>query len=125
LDVNGTAAVDASVEGISTYTNTGAAYTIPDTSVNLRRLTLNSNTTVTLPAFTSPSGKIWSVTIFVKQDATGARTLTWAAPAGDSIKWDQAVTPSYATAANKITIYQFIKPSDETVWYGSMTWREN
>jgi hypothetical protein len=126
LDVNGTAAVNSSVESASSYVNSTAAYTILDSSVNIRRITLSANTTITLPAFATLTGKVWTLTVFVKQDATGSRTLAWTPPAGDSILWDQsAVAPVPASAATKITIYQFTKPADETTWYGSLVWKQN
>ncbi|KYG67323.1 hypothetical protein AZI86_10015 [Bdellovibrio bacteriovorus] len=126
LDVNGAAAVNSSFEGVSAYTNTGASYTIPDTSVNIRRLTLSSATSaIRLPAMTSPPGKMYSLTLFVKQDGTGNRALSILTASGDSVKWDSNVAPTIATASGSITILQFIKAADETVWYGSMVWKEN
>lgn len=125
LDVSGDVAVNSSYEGISTYVNSSTAYTIPDTSLNIRRITLTANTTITLPAFTSPSAKVFTITIFLKQDATGSRTVTFAGNASDTIKWDTGTAPTISTTANKISIIQLTKPSDETVWYGSMAWREN
>ncbi len=109
---------------MNAFVNSTATYTVPNTSVNIRRITLTADATITLAAFTT-TGKVWTLTIFVKQDATGSRTLTWAAPGGDSIKWDGGSAPPYSSGANKTTIYQFIKSADDTVWYGSMTWRED
>jgi hypothetical protein len=126
LDVAGTAAVNASIESASTYVNSTATYTIPDATVNIRRITLTANTTITLPAFTTPAGKVWTLTVMVKQDGTGSRTLAWAVPGGDSILWDQSASaPAPASAASKISIYQFTKMSDETTWYASMVWKQN
>jgi hypothetical protein len=126
LDVNGTSSTGASIETVTSYTNSGSAYTIPDANSNIRRITLSANTTITLPSFATPSGKVWTLTVMVKQDGTGNRTLAWAAPAGDSIMWDQSATaPAPNTSASKIAIYQFTKPSDETTWYASMVWKQN
>lgn len=125
LDVAGTIAVNASAETASAYTDSGTAFTIPDASVNIRRITLTGNTTITLPSFTSPPGKVWTLTVFVKQDGTGNRTLAWGSGT-DSILWDQSASaPAPASAIGKITIYQFTKPSDETTWYASMVWKQN
>lgn len=125
LEVAGTAAVNASTEGASAYTNTGTAYTIPDAAFNIRRLTLNGNATVTLPTYTS-TAKVWTVTVMVKQDSTGGRTLAFAAPSGDTILWDSGASmPAHQTTLNKTTIYQFTKPGDETTWYASMVWKQN
>jgi hypothetical protein len=126
LDVNGTATVGASTESTSAWISSGAAYTIPNTTLNIQRISLNSNTTLTLPAFTTPANKVWTLTVIVKQDATGGRTLAWAAPGTDSILWDQSATaPAAASGASKTTIYQFTKVSNDTVWYGSQVWKQN
>lgn len=125
LDVNGVATVNASTESIASYTNSGVAYTIPDAGTNLRRITLTGNATVTLPTY-NQFGKVWTLTVIVKQDGTGSRTLTWALPGSDSILWDQSASaPPPNPTANKITIYQFTKPGDELVWYGSVVWKQN
>jgi hypothetical protein len=126
LDVNGTSATNASIESATSYTNSGAAYTIPDANSNIRRITLSANTTITLPSFATPTGKVWTLTVMVKQDGTGSKTLAWGVPSGDSILWDQSASgPTPNTTASKITIYQFTKPSDETTWYASMVWKQN
>ena len=126
LDVLGTASVASSVESASSYVSSSTAYTIPDATTNIRRITLTDNATITLPAFASLTGKVWTITVMIKQDATGGRTLTWAVPGGDSILWDQSATaPAPSSGASKTTIYQFTKPADETTWYGSMVWKQN
>jgi hypothetical protein len=125
LDVDGTARVLASYEGAAAVATTSTAYTIPDLTRNIRRLTLDDNTTITLPVTTSiPTDAVYSVTIKVKQDATGSRTLAWASGA-NSIKWDNGSAPAPASGANEETIYQFMIIGGETTWYGSMVWKEN
>jgi hypothetical protein len=125
LHVNGAISLQSSLEGISTPTNTGVSYAIPDTSLNVRRLTLTGNTTITLPTFSPTAVNVYSLTLFIKQDATGGRSVTWAASGADVIKWDAGSAPVISTSPNFTSIIQFTKASDEAVWYGSMTWREN
>lgn len=125
LDVNGTVTMHASTETISNYTNSTASYTIPDASINIRRITVNANTTINLPAFTSVAPKVYTLTVFVKQDAVGNRSVNFAGNGTDVIKWDSGVAPLTSTGASKITILQFTKPSDEGVWYGSKVWQED
>jgi trimeric autotransporter adhesin len=125
LDVSGAAAVQSSFEGISGYENSGAAVTIPDTSRNIRRITLTNSATITLPAFTAPAGSMYTLTIFLKQDGTGGRGISVAGSGGDTIKWDSGSAPTISATAGKITILQLIKASDESVWYGSLSWRED
>ncbi len=126
LDVNGTAGVGSTYEGMASYVNSSTAYTIPNTSLTVYRITLTGNSTITLPAFTTAStAKIYSMTIFLKQDGTGFRTIAWAQNGSDTIKWDTGTAPTISPTAGKITIIQLMKPSDETVWYGSMVWKED
>lgn len=123
LDVNGDLAVNSSYESASAYVNSTTTYAIPDTQANIRRITLTGNATITLPAFTAPIGKMYTLTLFLKQDATGSRTVSFAGNGGDTILWDSNTTPTIASTAGKITIVQFTKASDETVWYASLVWK--
>lgn len=125
LSVNGSTQVNSSFEGVSSYVNSGAAYTIPDTSVNVRRITLTADATITLPSMTSPAASVFTMTVFLKQDATGGRFYSFAGSGVDVVKWDSGVAPTISPTAGKLTILQFTKISDEAVWYGSMVWREN
>lgn len=124
LEVNGTFSARSQVDVTTAYQNSGNAFTITGSGDNIVRLTLNDNTTVTLPTFTA-ANKVFTLTIKVKQDGTGGRTLAWDAGA-NTIKWDQSGTaPAPNSTLNKETIYQFTKFGDESVWYASMVWREN
>jgi hypothetical protein len=125
LDVAGTASFGSTLENTSAYVNSGAAYTIPDTSLNIRRFNVTADTTITLPAFTSTGTRVYNLTVFLKQDATGGRSVTFAGNGSDTIKWDSGMAPPISATAGQITIIQLMKTSDENVWYGSMTWREN
>lgn len=125
LDVNGSLFVRSSFEGTSASTDSTASYTIPNTSVNVRRINLTANSTITLPAFAAPAGAVYTVTVVLKQDATGGWTATFAGNGGDTVKWDSGVAPTISSGIGKTTIVQFTKFSDEAVWYGSMVWRED
>jgi hypothetical protein len=118
---------DSVAERAPAAVNSSTSYVIPDSSLAVRRITMTANTTITLPAF-SPAGNpyAFSLTVVVTQDASGGRTLAWAANGADVIRWDSSASaPAPATAANKETIYQFVKFSDSSIWYGSMVWKEN
>ena len=123
LDINGDISVNSSYESASAYVNSSTAYTVPDTQANIRRITLTANTTLTLPAFTSPSTKVYTLTIFLKQDAIGSHTVSFEGDGADTIIWDANTAPTIASTSNKITILQFTKVSDESVWYASMVWK--
>jgi hypothetical protein len=109
-------------EDAKSYRNSATAITV-DSDRNTQRITLNGNATVTLPS--SMPGVTESVKSFVlvfKQDATGSRTMTLAAPAGETLVFNNSATqPPIATAANKITIYVCTKFDGDTNWYVSQS----
>ena len=126
LDVSGAVKVAGTFEEAVADTNTGASYSIPDTTKNVRRLTLNSNTAVTLPDIGNiPADTVYTLTMKIKQDGTGSRTLDWAADTGESIKWDGGTEAEPASSAGEESIYQFTVIGGETVWYASIVWRED
>lgn len=99
--------------------------TIPDLTRNVRRITLNGNTTLTLPTIgTLATDQAFTLTVRVVQDATGSRTLAWAGN-GNTIKWDTGTAGAPAAGIGETTIYQFLIIGGETTWYASMVWREN
>ena len=62
--------------------------------------------------FTTPTTGT-SVTLMIRQDATGSRTITW----GTSYKWPGGAAPVLSTGAGKRDVFSFI--SDGTNLYGS------
>jgi len=89
--------------------NTSTAYTIDNTNGTLQILTLTGNCTFTFP--TATAGK--SFTLFLKQDATGSRTVTWPA----SVKWPGGTAPTITATASKGDKYVFT--ADGSSWAGS------
>jgi hypothetical protein len=89
--------------------NTSTAYTIDNTNGTLQILTLTGNCTFTFP--TATAGK--SFTMFLKQDATGSRTVTWPA----SVKWPGGTAPTITATASKADKYVFT--ADGSSWVGS------
>lgn len=124
LDVVGTVAINASHERAIASVNSGASYSIPDITQNIRQIVLNDNTTLTLPSVASlPSLATYTLTLVLIQDATGGRTVTWAG-GGNSIKWDSGSAPTIASGANEETIVQLMFIGGKAHWYGSMVWKE-
>ena len=70
-------------------------------------ITLGGNVTVTMP--TATSGK--SFIMFLKQDATGSRTVTWS-----TVKWAGGTAPTITSTASRQDILSFF--ADGTNWYG-------
>ena len=65
-------------EVVSTIGNTGSAVTVNTTSGNLASLTLNAPiVAITLNPAGLVSGRSFSITLILKQDATGTRTIDW------------------------------------------------
>jgi len=70
-------------------------------------ITLGGNVTITMP--TAVSGK--SFIMYLKQDATGSRTVTWS-----TVKWAGGTAPTITSTASRQDILSFF--ADGTNWYG-------
>ena len=99
-------------ETVSTASATGAT-TLNLNNGNVFNLTLTGNATFTVSNATS--GRACSFTIYLKQDATGSRTVTW--PSGT--KWSGGA-PTLSTAANAVDIVVLESLDGGTTWYGSL-----
>ena len=126
IDFDNNKVTDVTLENfqeiIASNTSVTGAQTIPDATNNVR-YTLVGDTTVTLPDTDElPAGTARSVTIFVKQDATGGRTFTLAAPGGYTIKYNSSSTqPAVNASANKETIYTALLVKGSTTIYVSLS----
>ena len=87
--------------------NSSTAITLALTNGTVQIITLTGNATITMP--TAVSGK--SFIMFLKQDATGSRTVTWS-----TVKWPGGTAPTITSTASRQDIYSFF--SDGTNWYG-------
>ena len=107
-------------------TNSGSTQTVPSNS-GVVRYTLTGNLTLTLPSsmpLNAAASK--SIIVYVKQDATGGRTLTFAAPSGESVIFNNSASaPTAVTGATKVSIYTCIKFDGDTRWYVSQGFIEN
>lgn len=87
--------------------NSSTAITLALTNGTVQIITLTANATITMP--TATSGK--SFIVYLKQDATGSRTVTWS-----TVKWSGGTAPTITSTASKMDIYSFF--ADGTNWYG-------
>jgi hypothetical protein len=87
--------------------NSSTAITLALTNGTVQIITLTGNATITMP--TATSGK--SFILFLKQDATGSRTVTWS-----TVKWPGGTAPTITSTASTQDIYSFF--ADGTNWYG-------
>ncbi|HET9412216.1 MAG TPA: hypothetical protein VFO38_05215 [Candidatus Saccharimonadales bacterium] len=93
--------------------NSGTAITLNLANGNVQKLTLTGNCTITL---TSPaSGAYRSLLLYIFQDGTGSRTITWPG----SVKWGTAGAPTLSTAATKMDKILLDTVDGGTNWYGS------
>jgi hypothetical protein len=88
--------------------NSSTAITLALTNGTVQIITLTGNATITMP--TATSGK--SFIMFLKQDATGSRTVTWS-----TVKWPAGTAPTITSTASKQDIFSFF--ADGTNWYGA------
>ena len=93
--------------------NSGTSATLNLANGNVQKLTLTGNCTITL---TSPaSGAFRSLLLYVFQDGTGSRTITWPA----SVKWGTAGAPTLSTGASKMDKILLDTVDGGTTWYGA------
>jgi hypothetical protein len=100
---------DGYIEEVVTA-NTTTAYTISLVGGSFQILTLTGNCTFTFP--TATAGQ--SFMMFLKQDATGSRTVTWPAV----VKWPSSTAPTITATASKGD--KFVFTADGTNWLGSV-----
>lgn len=93
--------------------NSGTAITLNLANGNVQKLTLTGNCTITLTA--PASGAFRSLLLYVFQDGTGSRTITWPG----SVKWGTAGAPVLSTAATKMDKILLDTVDGGVTWYGS------
>jgi hypothetical protein len=87
--------------------NSSTAITLALTNGTVQIITLTGNATITMP--TATSGK--SFIMFLKQDATGSRTVTWS-----TVKWAGGTAPTITSTASRMDILSFF--ADGSSWFG-------
>jgi hypothetical protein len=100
-------------ETLNNLGNTGATPNIDLSNGNFVAATLNQNATFT---FSNPPTGAWSFTLFLTNDATPSRTITWPA----SVKWPSGSLPSRTTTASKTDVYTFYTTNSGTTWFGNL-----
>ena len=102
------------VVGGSAGTNAGTSYTVDIESGNVFNLILNS-ATCTL-TFSNPfaSGTATSFSLFLVQDATGSRTVTWPS----SVIWPDGTEPTLTNIGEDMDVFTFITLNGGAQWFG-------
>jgi len=108
-------------EDAQSYRNSSTTITL--NTRNVQRITLTGNATVTLPSSMPGSTEaVKSIIVIFKQDATGGRTMAFAAPSGETLSFNNSASlPAVASTANKVTIYVCTKFDGDTTWYISQS----
>jgi len=92
------------------------------TSGNVKRFTLTGAVTLTLPSVNLNNNTGVALSAVLVQDATGGRSVTFAAPAGETIIWDGGGSqPAIATGAGQETTFSFYRIAGSTHWKGVRT----
>lgn len=99
-------------EELHTVAASGAAQTLPATA-NVHDITLTANCTLTLPTVTS--GKGCSISVILRQDGTGSRTVTWPG----SVSWVNGTAPVLKTAASAVDVITLFTVDGGTTWGGA------
>ena len=109
-------------EFANTSINTGTAITV-STDTNVVRYLITNNTTITLPSgMPAAAPALKTIVLLLKQDGTGSHTVALAAPAGQSLVYNNSASmPPVNSGANKITVYTCMKFDGDANWYISQS----
>lgn len=91
--------------------NSTASYDIDYDLAQNFVITLTDNATFTI---SNPPTNGGAFTLFLEQDATGSRTVTWPA----SIIWPGGTAPTLTGTANSIDVIVFVTNDGGTTWQG-------
>jgi len=114
LSGQGALATGGGVETLNALGSGSGTRAINLTAGNVVSATLSGNTTFTFTGATA--GTACSFGLYLTQDATGSRTVTWPV----SVRWAGGTAPTISTAANAVDILVFESINGGTTWYGSL-----
>lgn len=112
----GTPGADGASGAIGTYTTASptTTQTVDFATAQVWKLTLGGNVTITLTG--AVTGSAYGLTIYLVQDATGVRTVTWPA----SVKWPNGVPAVLSTAANAVDVVVLESWDGGTTWFANL-----
>jgi hypothetical protein len=102
-------------EKVNALGNTGTAATINLANGNFVTATLTDNCTFTFTAGSATG--VESFSLFLTNDATPSRTITWPV----TVKWPNGSVPVRTETANKTDVYSFFTFDNGTTWYGILS----
>lgn len=98
---------------LNTVATSGSAQTVNWATAPTWDITLSANCTFTLSSVTS--GTPTTLTLILRQDATGSRTVTWPG----SVTWLSGSAPTLHTGASTLDVVQLVTVDGGTNWYGA------
>jgi hypothetical protein len=101
-------------ETTATPTVTGGILTLDSETANVFEVTLTDDVVTLVLANPPAATKAGSVTLILKQDATGGRAVAWPA----SIRWPGGMPPDISSPANSVDVFAFVTTDGGTNWYG-------
>lgn len=106
-------ATSGAADTLKTTAASGSALTLDFTQGTVQDVTLTA-ATVTLTISGATAGTPASMTVLLRQDATGSRVISWPA----AIKWAAGTPPTLSTAASKVDVVSLITNDGGTTIYG-------
>lgn len=107
-------AVGGGAETLSALGNKTGATEIGLAAANVFTLTLTGAVALSFTGATA--GKACAVSLYIKQDGTGSRLVTWPV----SVKWAGGTAPTLSTAAGALDIVVVESLDGGANWYGSL-----
>jgi hypothetical protein len=107
-------AADGEGHTVNTVAASGTTETLDLASGNLHDVTLTDNCTFTFAGATAGVGCY--LTLILRQDGTGSRTVTWPA----EVEWPGGVAPTLSDGANEVDVLSFLSNDGGTTWFGLM-----
>jgi hypothetical protein len=92
----------------------GGSLTLDLEAASVFDATLTEDVTTLVLANAPAANKAGSVTLILKQDAIGGRTVTWP----EAVRWPGGLPPVTSAAANAVDVLTFVTVDGGASWYG-------
>lgn len=95
--------------------SSGSSLTLDIAAGTTQDITLDSSSVALSLSNPAASGKAGQMTIIIRQDGTGGRTITWPG----SVLWAGGTAPTLSGGASAVDIFQLMTSDGGTSWFGS------
>jgi hypothetical protein len=114
LTVSGSTTFGTNYTETRTNVTSASSTTIDCSAGNIFNVTMNASITTLAFSNVPVAGRAYNMTLFLNQDATGSRTITWPA----AVKWPSGTAPTLTTTGSKTDILNLVTHDGGTTWYG-------